>query len=84
VFEQIIAAAIVVAVLLVLLGWWLVLRRSGRRIVAQARRQATRVLEEADQASAARHREAEIQATEKLLLARSEFERASRQRRSEL
>jgi ribonucrease Y len=84
VLDQIIAAAIVLAALVVLVGWWLVLRRSGRRIVAQARRQATRVLEEADQASAARQREAEIQAKEKLLQARSEFERASRQRRSEL
>ncbi|HUO85965.1 MAG TPA: ribonuclease Y, partial [Thermoanaerobaculia bacterium] len=82
--EQILALTVVLAALLVLAGWWFVLRRAGRRIVAQARRQATRVLEEADQAVAARHREVEIQVKEKLLQARSEFESASRQRRSEL
>ncbi|HEX2252496.1 MAG TPA: ribonuclease Y [Thermoanaerobaculia bacterium] len=72
------------AALVLLAGWLLFLRRAGRRIVAQARRQAARVLEEADQKSDARLREAEVAAREKLLQARSEFESASSKRRLEL
>jgi ribonuclease Y len=82
--ETYLAAASVLVALSILLGWWLVLRRAGRRTLAQARRQAARVLEDADHKSEARLRETEVAAREKLLQARTEFENASRQRRSEL
>lgn len=75
-------AAAVVAVLVLL--WWLVLKRASRRTLAQARRQAARILEDADKTSDSKLREAEVAAKEKLLQARSEFEKFSRKRRSEL
>jgi len=78
------AAAIVLAALLILLTWWLLLRRVGKRIAAQARRQAAKVLEDAGQKSEAQLREAEVAAREKLLQAKSEFEKVSFKRRTEL
>jgi len=70
--------------LLVLLGWWLWLRRATKRSTARARRQAVKILEDAERESEAKLREAELAAKEKLLQARGEFEKASRKRRVEL
>ncbi len=69
---------------LVLLLWWLVLRRQAKRITARARRQAAKILEESERDRDSKLREADILAKEKLLQARTEFERASHKRRSEL
>jgi len=77
-------AAVGLAALLVPLAWWLYVRRAGRRIVAQGRQQAAKLLEDADRQSQAKLREAEVVAREKLLQARSEFEKVSRQERAEL
>jgi ribonuclease Y len=78
------AAAIVFAALFVPLAWWFWLRRAGKRIVAQSRRQAAKVLEETDQKCDSKLREAEVAAREKLLQAKGEFEKVSRKRRDEL
>jgi ribonuclease Y len=65
-----------------LAAWWLLLRR--RRVLAQARRQAAKILEQAEHDGAARLREADLLAKEKLLQARTEFEKAARKDRQEL
>ena len=72
------------AALLVLAGWWLIIRRAGRRVVARSRREATKILEDAERQSDAKLRESELAAREKLLQARSEFEKVSRKHRFEL
>jgi ribonuclease Y len=77
-------ALAVAAGAVILLAWWLVLRRQAKRITARARRQAAKVLEESERDRDNRLREADILAKEKLLQARTEFERASHTRRTEL
>jgi ribonuclease Y len=78
------AAAVFVVALAVPLGWFLALRRAGRRLNAQAKRQAAKTLEDAERAGETIKREAEIAAREKLLQARTEHEQAARKRRAEL
>jgi len=75
-------AAVVLAV--GALAWWLFLQRLYRRRLARARRQAARIRDDAEKDSETRLREAEVAAKEKLLQARSEFEKFSRKRRTEL
>ena len=58
--------------------------RRGSASSTQARRDAAKVVEEAQRQGEAQMREAEIAAREKLLQARSEFEKVSRKRRTEL
>ncbi len=64
--------------------WWFSLRKEGQRILAQARIDADKALEDARRQGESHMREAEVAAREKLLQARSEFEKVSRKRRSEL
>jgi ribonuclease Y len=71
-------------VVAIVLAWWLILRRQGKKITARARRQAGKILEESERERDAKLRETEILAKEKLLQARTEFERASHKRRTEL
>jgi len=73
-----------VAALAFLAFTWLQTRRAARETVAEARRQAERLLEEAKREGESKVREADLAAKEKLLVARTEFESASRKRRSEL
>jgi len=73
-----------VAALAALAFAWFQSRRVARETVAEAHRQADRLLEEARREGEAKVREAELAAKEKLLVARTEFEAASRKRRSEL
>jgi ribonuclease Y len=80
----ILAAAVFFGAVLVPLVWWFALRREGHRLLAQARLDAAKVVEDAERQGETRMREAEIAAKEKLLQARSEFESVSRKRRSEL
>lgn len=63
---------------------WVLMRRGARRVQSQARREAARLLESAERERDAKLREAEVAAKEKLLQARSEFERLSGQRREEI
>lgn len=63
---------------------WVLMRRNARRVQSQARREAARLLESAERERDAKLREAEVAAKEKLLQARSEFERLSGQRREEI
>lgn len=63
---------------------WMLMRRSAQRVQSQARREAARLLEGAERERDAKLREAEVAAKEKLLQARSEFERLSGQRREEI
>jgi ribonuclease Y len=82
----ILAAAIffaAVAVLVLVFGWRSI-RQEGRRILEQARVDASKVVEDAQRQGEAQMREAEVAAREKLLQARSEFEKVSRKNRSEL
>jgi len=83
---MILAAAIffaAVAVLILVFGWRS-LRQEEKRILEAARRDAAKVVEDAQRQGEAKMREAEVAAREKLLQARSEFENVSRKRRSEL
>jgi ribonuclease Y len=72
-----------VAVLILVFGWRS-LRQEGARVLETARRDAAKVVEDAQRQGEAQMREAEVAAREKLLQARSEFEKISRKRRSEL
>ncbi|HKI00897.1 MAG TPA: ribonuclease Y [Thermoanaerobaculia bacterium] len=84
--SMILAAAIffaAVAVLILVFGWRS-LRQEEKRILEAARRDAAKVVEDAQRQGEAKMREAEVAAREKLLQARSEFENVSRKRRSEL
>ncbi|HEY0783537.1 MAG TPA: ribonuclease Y [Thermoanaerobaculia bacterium] len=82
--DIILSAALVFAAVIVPLVWWFLLRRVGKQILAQAQLQATKAVEDAERRGEAHMREAEVAAREKLLQARSEFEMASRKRRTEL
>ncbi len=72
-----------VAVLVLVFGWKSI-RQEGRRILEQSRQDAAQVVEDAKRQGEAQMREAEVAAKEKLLQARSEFEKFSRKRRSEI
>jgi ribonuclease Y len=76
-------AVLAVAVLVLLLGWRS-LRQESKRVLEAARREADQVIEDARRQSETQMRETEVAAREKLLQARSEFEKVSRKRRSEL
>jgi ribonuclease Y len=80
----IVAVAVLAAAVLVLLLGWRSLRQESKRVLEAARREADQVIEEARRQSETQMRETEIAAREKLLQARSEFEKVSRKRRSEL
>jgi len=82
--EITLAVGLGAAVFIVLGVWWLFLRRAGKRVLARARRQAAKQLEEGEQAVKAKLREADLLAKEKLLQARGEFEKAARKDRLEL
>jgi ribonuclease Y len=82
--EITLAVGLGAAVFIVLGVWWLFLRRAGKRVLARARRQAAKQLEEGEQAVKSKLREADLLAKEKLLQARGEFEKAARKDRLEL
>ncbi len=78
------AGALLLAALLVLAFWWFNGRATVSRIVAEAKARAVEISATAERQSASKLREAEVAAKEKLLQARSEFEKISRKRRAEL
>jgi ribonuclease Y len=71
------------AVLGLVLGWRYI-RQEGERIREEAKVDAAKVLDDAKRQGEAQMREVEVAAREKLLQARSEFEKVSRKSRSEL
>ena len=75
-------AAAVVAVVLVV-AWFAVRGRAGKAL-AEADQKARELVRQAERDSESKLREADVAAKEKLLQARSEFEKVSRKRRSEL
>ncbi len=79
-----IAIAIMAIAVIALALYSLSVRRGAERSLAEAERQALKIVEDAKRDSEAKVREGEIAAREKLLQARNEFEKVSRQRRGEL
>ena len=82
--DYLVSASIVLAGVLAPLIWLLVVRSASRATRHEARREASRRLEDADRQAASKLREADLSAKEKLLEARGEFEKAVAKRRAEL
>src|SRR3954447_18523164 len=77
------AVAFLVATVLIFL-LWRSSRQDAKRVLENARREAAQVVEDAKRQSETQMRETEVAAREKLLQARSEFEKISRKQRAEL
>ncbi|MGZ5476210.1 MAG: ribonuclease Y [Thermoanaerobaculia bacterium] len=73
------AGAVVLALL-----WSMVYRKRAEAQVAEARREAGRIIEDAKKSASARVKEAELEAKENLLQMRSEFDKQAQQRRDEM
>ena len=73
------AGAVVLALL-----WSMVYRKRAEAQLAEARRESGRILEDAKKSASARVKEAELEAKEKLLQMRSEFDKQAQQRREEM
>ncbi|MEM8995895.1 MAG: ribonuclease Y [Acidobacteriota bacterium] len=80
----ILAAVLLLALVVAIQLYFLVVRRSARGVMEDAERKAAELRELAQEKHAATVRDADLQAKEKLLQARNEFEKVSRERRSEL
>jgi ribonuclease Y len=80
----ILAVAVLAAAVLVLIFGWRSVRHERKRVMDAAQREAAQVVDDAKRQSETQMREVEIAAREKLLQARSEFEKVSRKRRAEL
>ncbi|MEM1203858.1 MAG: ribonuclease Y [Acidobacteriota bacterium] len=79
-----ILAAILLAAVLGLQAYFLLVRKSATKLTAEAERRAEEIRQKAQSDYDARIRDADLAAKEKLLQARNEFEKVSRQQRSEL
>ena len=77
-----IAIGIAGAVVLALL-WAMVYRKRAEAQVAEARREAGRIVDDAKKSADASVKEANLEAEEKLLAVRSEFDKKDKQRRDE-
>jgi ribonuclease Y len=66
------------------LMWAAVYRKRGEAQMEEARRSADRIIEDARKASESRVREADLEAKDKLLTMRSDFDRQAQQRREEM
>ncbi|MEO1087579.1 MAG: Rnase Y domain-containing protein, partial [Acidobacteriota bacterium] len=80
----ILAAVLLLALVVAIQLYFLVVRRSARGVMEDAERKAAELRELAQEKHAATVRDADLQAKEKLLQARNEFEKVSRERRAEL
>jgi ribonuclease Y len=78
-----VAGALAGAVILVAL-WNVVYRKRAEAQVADARRNADRILDDARKAAEAKLKEADLEAKEKLLQMRGDFDRQAQQRRDEM
>ena len=79
-----ILAVVLLAAVVGLQLYYLVARRSAQQVMENAEKKASEITQSAREERETRIREADLQAKEKLLQARNEFEKVSRQRRSEL
>lgn len=80
----ILAAVILLALVVAIQLYFLLARKAARGVVLEAESKADELLESAQKQHDATVRDADLQAKEKLLQARNEFEKVSRERRSEL
>lgn len=64
--------------------WGVIYRKRAEAQLAESKRAADRILEDAQKSAAARVKEADLEAKEKLLQMRSEFDRQAQQRREEM
>jgi ribonuclease Y len=78
------AGAIVVAAMVAPLVWLIFVRRIARQSIEAGQQEAARTLEDAERQVAAKLRESDLAAKEKLLQARSEFEKVASKQRAEL
>ena len=83
------ATEVYVAIAVVVVGaaigaWILHSQRSGKSALAQANKEAEKIVADAERESRAKLRETDVAAKEKLLQARSEFEKVSQKRRAEI
>ena len=78
-----VAIGIVGAVVLALL-WAMVYRKRAEAQVAEAKREAERIVDDARKSADAHIKEASLEAKEKLLQMRSEFDKQAQQRREEM
>ncbi|MDH3404941.1 MAG: Rnase Y domain-containing protein, partial [Acidobacteriota bacterium] len=70
--------------IVVLVTWWWLARRGVERARTEAESRAKEIVRQAERDAESRLREADVAAKEKLLQARTEFEKVSRTRRGEL
>jgi ribonuclease Y len=82
--ETNIVIAVIGAAAAVLAVWWLALRGRARAALREAQAKARDLVQQAERDSDSKLREADLSAKEKLLQARTEFEKVSRKRRGEL
>jgi ribonuclease Y len=78
-----VAIGVVGAVVLALI-WGMVYRKRAAAQVEEARRSAERIVEDANKSAQSRAKEAELEAKEKLLLMRSEFDKQAQARKDEI
>ena len=75
---------VIAGVVAAALSWSGVYRKRGEAQVDEARRSAERIVEDARKSAESRVKEADLEAKEKLLLMRSDFDRQAQQRRDEM
>ncbi len=84
--QNLLAVAIVIAAAAAVatLGWLLVIRPAARRLLDETQKKADQIVRDAERDAEARRREADLSAKEKLLQARSAFERVGAEQRRDL
>ena len=79
-----VVAGIIAGAVAAALMWGVVYRKRGEAQLVEARRNADRLIEDARKAAEARVKEADLEAKEKLLQMRSDFDRKAQERRDEM
>jgi ribonuclease Y len=79
-----ILAGIIAGAAAAALTWGVVYRKRGEAQLEEARRHAARVVEDARKSAESKVKEADLEAKEKLLTMRSDFDRQAQQRRDEM
>ena len=79
-----VVAGIIAGAVAAALMWGVVYRKRGEAQLVEARRNAERLIEDARKSAEARGKEADLEAKEKLLQMRSDFDRKAQERRDEM